>query len=302
MSSAPLVDGVSAAHRNIINGAYAYVEKSKETKHMAAAVAYLYNSALYTTCPVAAPQSSICTDPRTKIPMHFNSPLGMKYLNSMLRHAFNFFKGHENNMNWNDTEALAEPQNKIYFYARTLRKKLEITFSTLSGADGPSPSNTKVKAASHLFRLIEEYIRYPPRTLGEVRLADAGDAFARRAAHRPCGGAGCADDAGDDEETAAAAAASALPVAAAAAVEAVAVEEPATASAAVASPRALDVIRGMGLEYFPSGRNYQIKRLKNRADEPLALAELAKCGDCTVEVIPRSSPRNFSVLCVVVMN
>ncbi len=303
MSSVPS-DGVTIAHRIIIDKAYSYVEKSTDTKHIAAVVAYMYNTSLFATCPASAPRSNICADPRASIPMHFNSPLGMKYLSAMLRHAFNFFEGHEKSpfMNWCDTEALADPQSQIYFDARSLRKKMEIAFSTLSGASGPSPSTTKVKAASHMFRMIEEYIRYPPRTLAEVRLADAADALARRAAygaHGAHGGAGAKDD--EEEVVAIAAAAPAVPAAVPAAAPAAA---PAAVEKAVvdASPRAMDIIRGMGLEYITRGRNYQIKRIKNRAENPIAIAELSKCCDCTVEVIPPSSLQYFAILCLVKMN
>ena len=295
------MDGVSIAHRNIINGAYSYVEKSKETKHIAAAVAYLYNTSLYSSCPDAPPRCpgaaplSEIADPRSNIPMHYNRPNGMKFINSMLRHAFNFFKGYENIMNWADTEALADPQCKIFFKARSLRQKLEIVFNTLSGASGPAPSTTKVKAAVHMFKLIEEYIRYPPQTLSEVRLADADDAFKRREAFRACGGAGCADEDAEEAEEGEEAVAAPAPVVAIAA----AAPEAAVAVAEVA-PRAMDVIRGFGLEFVTSGRNdYQIKRIKKRTDEPLVLAELAKCGDCTLDIIPRTSPRHFTTLCVV---
>jgi hypothetical protein len=307
------MDGVSIAHRNIINGAYSYVEKSKETKHIAAAVAYLYSTSLYSSCPDApprcpgAPPLSEIADPRSNIPMHYNRPNGMKFLNSMIRHVYNFFKGYENSMNWADTEALADPQCKIFFKARSLRQKLEIVFTTLSGASGPSPSTTKVKAAAHMFKLIDEYIRYPPQTLAEVRLADAEDLFKRREAFRACGGAGCAAADEDAEEEAVAAPAApdapAAPVVAVAPFEA-APPAPVTAAAEVVAPRAMDVIRGFGLEFVTSGRNdYQIKRIKKRTDEPRVLAEfaaeLAKCGDCRLEMIPTASPRYFTTLCVV---
>lgn len=159
---------ISPEIRRIIYTTYSYVEGSKELPHLAAAVAYLYKSPLYEYS--AAPPESTIAPKSSSILMRFNNPLGMKPLNSMLRHFFNVFSDVERMMNWNDYDALECEENKIFFHARSLCSTLSRVFDILSKAE---QSNTREKAAKNMFNTISDFVRRLPPTRREERTAEA---------------------------------------------------------------------------------------------------------------------------------
>ena len=156
---------------------YAYVEGSREPHHVAAAIAYLYNTSLYVSCPSSAPRSAITRDARIHVPMRYNHPRGMTALNSMLRHTFNFFYEIQRMMNWDDFEARGNARNAIFFRARSLCATISEGFSILIDADR---SRTKDKEADRLFRMISDYIRLLPRTRAAERAAAVVEEERRR--------------------------------------------------------------------------------------------------------------------------
>jgi hypothetical protein len=161
---------LSAETKDLVFKAYAYVERSSETRHLAAAVAFLYSTSLHGSCPAAAPRSNITRDARLYVPGHYNSPRGMKPLNSMLRHTFNYFDNIQRMMNWDDYEARGEMKNVVFFRARSLCATISEVFGILVEA---GLSRNKDAAASSLFRQISDYCVVLPRTCSEQRAAEA---------------------------------------------------------------------------------------------------------------------------------
>jgi hypothetical protein len=170
---------VSSDTKDLVNKTYAYVEGSRELRHIAAAIAYLYRTSLYVSCPGAAPRSAITRDARAHVVMRYNSPRGMKPLNSMLRHAYNFFYDIQRMMNWDDYEARNNARNVVFFRARSICAAISEAFGILVEAD---MSRTKDGTASRLFRMITDYIGALPNTLAAQRAADAAEAEERRKA------------------------------------------------------------------------------------------------------------------------
>ena len=165
-------DRLSAETKDLVFKTYAYVERSTETRHMAAAVAFLYASTLHGTCPAGAPRSNITRDARLHVPESYNYPRGMKSLqplNSMLRHAFNYFDNIQRMMNWNDYEARGEMKNVVFFRARALCATLSEVFGILVEAD---MSRNKRDVAARLFRQINDYCIVLPLTCSEQRAAE----------------------------------------------------------------------------------------------------------------------------------
>lgn len=168
---------VSSDTKDLINKTYAYVEGSREMRHIAAAIAYLYNTSLHVSCPSAAPRSAITRDARLYVPSRYNNPRGMKALNSMLRHTFNFFYEIQRIMNWDDYEARNNARNVVFFRARSLCATISDAFAILVEAD---LSRTKNDAAGRLFRMINDYILVLPRTRAAERAAAAAEEELRR--------------------------------------------------------------------------------------------------------------------------
>lgn len=164
---------VSSDTKDLITKTYAYVEGSRETRHIAAAIAYLYNTSLYVSCPSSAPRSAITRDARLHVPMRYNHPRGMKALNSMLRHSFNFFYEIQRMMNFDDYDARNNARNVIFFRARSLCATISEAFAILVEAD---QSRTKDGAADRLFRMISDYIIVLPRTRAAERAAAEAEA------------------------------------------------------------------------------------------------------------------------------
>ena len=162
-------DRLSDETKDLILKAYAYVEDSREPRHLAAAVAFFYNSSLHGSCPAAAPRSNLARDARINVPWHYNNPRGMKPLNSMLRHAFNYFYDIQRKFNFDDYEARAEKKNVVFFRARSLCATISEVFSILVES---SYSRSKDEVASRLFRQICDYCYRMPRTIKERRAAD----------------------------------------------------------------------------------------------------------------------------------
>ena len=162
-------DRLSAETKDLVFKTHSYVEGSRELRHLAAAVAYLYSTSLYASCPAAAPRSSITRDARLHVPMHYNNPRGMKALNSMLRHAFNYFYDIKRMMNWDDYEARDEAHNVVFFHARSVCATISDAFAILVEAD---LSRSKNETASRFYRMICDYIVALPRTCKEQRVAE----------------------------------------------------------------------------------------------------------------------------------
>lgn len=163
-------DRLSAETKDLINKAYTYGEGSRETRQLAATVAYLYTTSLHGSCPASAPRSNITRDARLYVPTHYNTPRGKKPLNSMLRHAFNFFYDIQRMMNFDDYDARDDARNAVFFRARSLCASLSEAFGILVEA---GLSRTKDSAASRLFRYICDYSIVLPLTASEQRAADA---------------------------------------------------------------------------------------------------------------------------------
>lgn len=168
---------LSEETKTLVNKTYAYVEGSRELRHLAAAVGFLYNSSLHGSCPHSAPRSSITRDARLYVPMHYNTPRGMKPLNSMLRHTFNYFYDIQRMMNFDDYEARDDLKNVVFFRARSVCATISDAFAILVEA---SQSRSKDETASRLFRMISDSVFVVPRTRAEERAAEAEDR--RRAA------------------------------------------------------------------------------------------------------------------------
>ena len=168
---------VSSDTKDLINKTYAYVEGSREPHHVAAAIAYLYNTSLHVSSPSSAPRSAITRDASLHVPMRYNHPRGMKALNSMLRHTFNFFYEIQRMMNWDDYEARDNARNVVFYRARSLCATLSEGFSILVYADR---SRTKDKEANNFFRMISDYVRVLPRTRAAERAAAAVEEEIRR--------------------------------------------------------------------------------------------------------------------------
>lgn len=180
-----LADGAE----DLVFSTYAYVERSRELRHLAAAVAFLYKSSLHGSCPAAAPRSYITRDARRHIPGRYNSPRGMKPLNSMLRHTFNYFDNIQCRFNFDDLDARETEDSVVFKRARWLCATISEVFAILSEAD---LSRTKDSAAYRLFQYICDYCLVLPKTLAEERKASAAaraieerDAMARLAEAKP---------------------------------------------------------------------------------------------------------------------
>ncbi len=132
-----------------------------------AMIALLYRTrALYETCPPGVPSSELGRNRHGadfQIAEHFNHPHGMKSLNAMLRHAFNFFNEFCRKMNFNDYEATSERGNVVFFHARAVRNEIATVFSTLSDVS----SKTKEKEAEKVYRRILDCITSMPPTPAE---------------------------------------------------------------------------------------------------------------------------------------
>lgn len=170
---------VSSDTKDLINKTYAYVEGSREMRHIAGAIGYLYHTSLRVSCPAAAPRSAITSDARLHVPMRYNHPRDPKALNSMLRHTFNFFYDIQSMMNWRDYEARANARNVVFFRARSLCATISEAFGILAEADR---SRTKDGEASHLFRMIGDSVNRLPLTRAAERAAEAVAAEERRKA------------------------------------------------------------------------------------------------------------------------
>jgi hypothetical protein len=161
---------LSAEKKDLVFRAYAYVEGSRETRHVAAVVAFLYTTSLHGSCLDSAPRSAITRDARLYVPGRYNSPRGLKPLNSMLRHTFNYFYDIQRMMNWDDYEARSEMKNIVFFRARSLCATISEAFAILVEA---GLSGNKDSAAASLFRYISDYCVVLPRTCSEQRAAEA---------------------------------------------------------------------------------------------------------------------------------
>lgn len=170
---------VSSDTKDLINKTYAYVEGSRDLRHVAAAIAYLYQTSLYVSCPAAAPRSAITRDARLHVPMRYNHPRGMKALNSMLRHSFNFFYEIQRMMNWDDYEARNNARNVVFFRARSICATISDAFAILVEAD---MSKSKDGTAHRLFGMISEYVAALPKTRAAERAAEEAEAEERRKA------------------------------------------------------------------------------------------------------------------------
>ena len=168
---------LSSDSKDLINKTFAYVEGSREMRHIAAAIAYLYNTSLHVSCPSYPPKSAITRDARNHVPSRYNSPRGMKTLNSMLRHTFNFFYEIQRMMNWDDYEERNNERNIVFFRARSLCATISEAFVIIVEAD---KSKSKDSTASRLFSMINDYIVALPRTLAAQRAAEAVEAEIRR--------------------------------------------------------------------------------------------------------------------------
>lgn len=170
---APLMfDGVDDAKAAIVQAAYEYVADP------AAMIALLYRTrSLHDACPMGVPSSELGRG--FSVNEHFNHPPGMKALNVMLRHTYNYFNDFTKKMNFNDYEARTCGSNVIYFRARDVRNTIATVFAALSD----TASGTKYKAAQTLFNRIKDCIvSMPPTPAEREREREREREIARRAA------------------------------------------------------------------------------------------------------------------------
>ncbi len=170
---APLMfDGADDAKAAIVQSAYEYVADP------AALIALLYRTrSLHDACPMGVPSSELGRG--FSVNEHFNHPPGMKALNVMLRHTYNYFNDFTKKMNFNDYEARACGSNVIYFRARDVRNVIATVFAALSD----TASGTKYKAAQTLFNRIKDCIvSMPPTPAEREREREREREIARRAA------------------------------------------------------------------------------------------------------------------------
>lgn len=161
VSAAP-TDSRDAIKLAIINSAHEYLSDPP------AMIALLYrNRTLYDACPPGVPSSELGRNRHGadfQVPEHFNHPHGMKSMNAMLRHTYNYFNEFCQKMNFNDFEATSNSDNVVFFRARAVRNEIVSVFTTLYES---SRSKTKQKDAEKIYQRILDCITSLPPTPAE---------------------------------------------------------------------------------------------------------------------------------------